>query len=163
MNQINWQTIPLSKGYCDSDFTGDKDTRVSVTGFCVSVLGYLVSWKSQCQKSVTLSSTEVEYVAVSEMCAELLFIQMILEFLGRKVEYPIIVRCGNVRAIFLAHNAKTSHQTKHINTRYYFVPEYVESGVIKIVFVRTSENLSDPYTKNVSKMIYNKNVQVYQE
>ena len=65
-------------GYCDSDFAGDKDTRLSVSGFCVFVMGCLVSWKSCGQKNVTLSLTDAEYVAISELCAELLFVRMIL-------------------------------------------------------------------------------------
>ena len=48
------------EGYCDSDFTRDKDRRISVTGFCVYVCGCLVSWKSCRQKHVTLSTTEAE-------------------------------------------------------------------------------------------------------
>ena len=53
---IKWEV----RGYCDSDFAGDKETRISVSGFCVFVLGCLVSWKSRGQKNVTLSSTEAD-------------------------------------------------------------------------------------------------------
>ena len=86
--------------YCNSDFAGDKDTRLSVSGFCVFVMGCLVSWKSRGQKNVTLSLTEAEYVAISELCVELLFMRMILTFLGKKINYPIIVCCDNIGEIF---------------------------------------------------------------
>ena len=150
-------------GYCDSDFAGDKDSRLSVSGFCVFVMGCLVSWKSRGQKNVTLSSTEAEYVAISELCAELLFVRMILTFLGKKIDYPIIVRCDNIGAIFLAHNTKTSHRTKHIDTCYHFVREYVEDNVLKIVFVKSADNQADPFTKNVGEEGFKKNADVYQE
>ena len=150
-------------GYCDSDFARDKDSRLSVSGFCVFVMGCLVSWKSRGQKNVTLSSTEAEYVAISELCAELLFVRMILTFLGKKIDYPIIVRCDNIGAIFLAHNTKTSHRTKHIDTRYHFVREYVEDNVLKIVFVKLADNQADPFTKNLGEESFKKNADVYQE
>ena len=57
--------------YCDSNYAGDKDTRLGVSGFCVFVMGCFVSWKSCGQKNVTLSSNKAEYVAISELCAEL--------------------------------------------------------------------------------------------
>ena len=89
--------------------------------------------------------------------------RMILTFLGKKIDYPIIVCCNNIRAIFLAHNTKTSHRTKHIDTRYHFVREYVEDKVLKIVFVKSAENQADPYTKNVGGKSFMKNADVYQE
>ena len=52
------------KAYGDSDFSGDKDKRLSVTGFCIYIYGCLVSWKSHGQKTVALSSTEAEYLSL---------------------------------------------------------------------------------------------------
>ena len=59
---LNWEL----RGYCDSDYAGDADTRISVSGFVIYINGCLVSWKSKGQRSVVLSSTEAEYVAISE-------------------------------------------------------------------------------------------------
>ena len=53
------------------------------------------------QKHVTLSSTKAEYVAVSEVCQEIMFIKSILEFIGVKIKTLITVYCDNVRTIFL--------------------------------------------------------------
>ena len=108
-----WQIV----AFCDSDFAGDKDKRLSVTGFCIYVGKCLVSWRSRSQKPVTLSSTEAEYVAVSEVCAEIILIKQVLEFLGMTIEYPIIVNYDNVGAIFLAYNQKNSQRTKHVDIR----------------------------------------------
>ena len=131
-------------------------------GSAFFVMGCLASWKSRGQKNVTLSLTEDEYVA-SELCAELLFVRMILTFLGKKINYPIIVHCNNVGAIFLAHNTNTSHRTKHINTRYHFVCEYVKANLLKIVFVKSAEYQANPYTKNVGEESFMKNADVYQK
>ena len=125
------------------------------------MLGCLVSWKSCGQKNVTLSSTEAEYVAISKLCAELLFVRMILEFLGGNVNYLIITHCNNVGSIFLAHTTKTSHRTKHVDTCYHFVREYSEDNRVKIIFVKSADNQADPYTKNLGVEIFKRNSKVY--
>lgn len=96
--------------------------------------GCLVAWKSRALRTHALSSTEAEYLALSEVCCEILFIKQLLEFFGRDVDYPIIIHCGNVGAIYLAHNAKNSRRTKHINLKAHFIREYVEDDTIKIIF-----------------------------
>ena len=145
-----WQIV----AFCDSDFAGDKDNRISVTGFCIYIGKCLISWKSRGQKSVTLSSTEAEYVAVSEVCMEIMFIRQVLEFLGVKVNYPITVNCDNVGAIFLAYNSKNSQRTKHVDIRAHYVRQYVEDGTVKIIFVKSESNAADVYTKNVASNIF---------
>ena len=73
---------------CDSDYAGDKDNRLSVTDYCIYINGCLISWKSRAQKCQTLSPPEAEYVALYEICCEILFVKIVLEFLGEKIEYP---------------------------------------------------------------------------
>jgi transposase InsO family protein len=149
------------KGSSDSDFAGDRDTRVSVTGYRITVNGATVGWKSRGQRSVTLSSTEAEYVACSETCAEIMHIKQILEFLGWKIKYPIIVKVDNMGAIYLANNAVVGNRTKHVDVRYHFIREFVEDGIVKIVFVRSEENTADPMTKNVATHLFKKHTRVY--
>ena len=103
---------------------------------------------------MTLSSTEAEYVAVSEVCQEIMFIKSVLEFIGVKVKTPITVYCDNVGAIFLEYNAKTGGRTKHIDVKYHYVQEFVRDGVIQIIFVRSENNHSDVFTKNTAQKTY---------
>ena len=60
------------KAFCDSDFAGDKDTRLSVAGYDVYLYGCLVAWKSRALRTHALSSTETEYLAMSEVYCEVL-------------------------------------------------------------------------------------------
>ena len=71
----------ILKAFSDSDWVGAQDDRRSITGYCIYLNGCLISWKSRGQKLVTLSSTEAEYVAVSEVCTDIMFIKMMMEFL----------------------------------------------------------------------------------
>ena len=142
-----WQLVMFT----DSDFGGDKDTRISITGYILYVLGVPISWKLKSQRSVTLSSSEV---ALSEAAKEIKFVAQIIEALGIKVKLPIIVRVDNVGAIFMTENISTSSRSKHIDLRHRYVNEMVEDGFIKIIFVRTNDNDADIFTKNVNGKIY---------
>jgi Reverse transcriptase (RNA-dependent DNA polymerase) len=66
--------------YSDSDWAGDPDSRISVMGFVIYLLGASICWRSKGQKGVTLSTNEAEYVAMSEAVKVLdLFITYYLE------------------------------------------------------------------------------------
>ena len=68
--------------YCDADWGGCVDSRRSTTGFVVFVFGCPVSWMSKKQKSVALSSTEAEYMALSAVIAELQWLHQLLAEIG---------------------------------------------------------------------------------
>ena len=123
-------------------------------GFAIYIQGCLISWKSRKQKSVTLSSSEAEYVAISEVCAELIFLKQVLEFLNIKFTLPIIVRVDNVGAIYLANNAISGPRMKHVDIRYHFVRDLIETGIVEISFVRSEENDSDVFTKNLGEELF---------
>jgi hypothetical protein len=84
---------------------------------------------------VTLSSTEVKYVAISDAVKELKFIYYLLSDLHIKVNLPIVVKTDNIGAIFMSENASIGFRTRHVDTRYHFVREFIEDGFIKIEFV----------------------------
>jgi hypothetical protein len=123
--------------YCDSDWAGDAETRIRVTGFIIYLLGVPICWRSKGQKGVTLSSSEAEYVAISEAVKEIRFIYYLLESIGMTVKLPIDVRCNNVGAIFMAENSSSGVQTRHVDTRYHFICKHIEDGFIQIVFVKS--------------------------
>uniref|UniRef100_A0A3Q7GHA7 Reverse transcriptase Ty1/copia-type domain-containing protein n=1 Tax=Solanum lycopersicum TaxID=4081 RepID=A0A3Q7GHA7_SOLLC len=60
----------LVTGYSNSDYLGDVDTRRSMTGYVFTLGGSVVSWKAALQPTVTLSTTEAEYMALTEAAKE---------------------------------------------------------------------------------------------
>ena len=151
------------KDFCHSDWAGDPETRVSVTGFIIYLLSVPICWRSKSQKGVTLLSTEAKYVAISEAIKELKFIYYLLNDLHIKVNLPIVVKTDNIGAIFMSENALTGFRTRHVDTRYHFVREFIEDGFIKIDFVRSVENDSDLFTKNVNQELYAKHTKKFLE
>jgi len=135
--------------YSDSNFGGDKETRISTAGFILYLMGVPISWRSKGQKSVTLSSSEAEYVALSEAAKEIKFVYQLLTGMGMKVKLPIVVHVDNLGAIFMSENVSVSQRTKHVDIRYRFIQEFVLDGFIKVIFVKTENNDSDIFTKNL--------------
>jgi hypothetical protein len=68
--------------YCDSDWGGCVDSRRSTTGFVILAFGCAVSWVSRRQKSVALSSTEAEYMALAAVVTEVRWMQQLLAEIG---------------------------------------------------------------------------------
>ena len=144
------------KALSDSDFASDKETRISVFGYVIYFCGIPIAWRSKGMKSVVLSTTEAEYMALSEVVKELKFIVQLLQTMNITVELPITVYVDNVGAIWLSNNRNTGDRTKHIDIRTAFVMEYQEDGKIIIKFVKSEENDADIFTKNTSSIIYQK-------
>ena len=139
-----WKLEALS----DSDFANDKDTRYSVYGYIIYFCGVPVACKSKSMKSVVLSTTDAEYVAVSEVVKEIKFLYQMLRSMVIKVPLPIKVQVDNVGAILLANNSSVSERTKHVDLRVHFVRDMIKDQVIEINFVKSAENDSDIMTKN---------------
>src|SRR5210317_411399 len=154
-----WKVV----AYSDSDFATDSETRRSTFGFILYLCGAPISWKSKAQKTVTLSSTEAEYVARSETAKEVKFIHQVLTGMGIKVKLPIAIRVDNVGTIFMAENIAISQRTKHIDIRFKFVNEYVKDGFVKIIFVGTKENRADIFTKNLNGELQDKHAMTFME
>ena len=107
-------------------------------------------------KVVAQSSTEAEYIALSETAKAVKFVYQVLVSLGIKVKLPIIVRVYNLGAIFMSENISVSQRTKHVDVRFRFVQQFTMEGFIKVIFVRTDENDMDLFTKNLSGDKYKK-------
>ena len=101
--------------FSDSDFGGDEETRISIAGFVLCLMGVPISWRSKGMKSVTLSLSEAECVALSEAAKEIEFVHQLLIGMGMKVELPIVVCVDNLGAIFMSENVSVSQRTKHID------------------------------------------------
>ena len=77
--------------FADADYASKATDRRSVSGGVVMCAGGPVSWYSKTQKCVTLSTTQAEYVAMSDVAKEILFLRRIWFFMLPKNRMPSIV------------------------------------------------------------------------
>jgi hypothetical protein len=139
--------------FADSNYATNEDNRRSVTGNLYTIGGSLVNWMSKTQSTVTLSSTEAEYVSLATCAQELRFTQMILEEIAEPLG-PGIIYEDNVGAIFLVKNKQVSQRTKHIDVRHHYVRELYEKKQLEVRFIRSEENHADLLTKNLPEEMF---------
>ena len=112
--------------FCDSDYAGDPDSRKSVSGNILYVRGVPICWRLKAQKTITLSSAEAEWIALSEATKEIMFVLQLFEEMKIHVELPIVVNIDNMGAIFMSKNINTTSRSKHVDVRTKYVNEYCE-------------------------------------
>ena len=74
------------KGFVNADLVGDIDSRKSTTGFVFTLGGTVISWGSNLQKVIALSTTKAEYVAMTEATKEMIWLQTFIKELGQKCD-----------------------------------------------------------------------------
>ena len=142
-------------GFVDSDYAGDRDKCRSTSGYCFTLSGGPISWRSMLQPIVALSTTEAEYIAVTEAVKEALWLRGLVKDLGI-IQRSVVVNCDSQSAIHLAKNQVYHARTKHIDIRYHKVREVVEDGLVQLLKVDTKDNPADMLTKVVPKVKFEK-------
>ncbi|GKC53439.1 retrovirus-related pol polyprotein from transposon TNT 1-94 [Tanacetum coccineum] len=132
--------------FADADHAGCQDTCRSTSGSMQFLGDRLVSWSSKRQKSDVISSTEVEYIAMSRCCAQILWMRLQLTDYGLGFN-KIPMYCDNKSAIALYCNNVQHSRSKHIDIRFHFIKEHIENGVIELYFVNMEYQLADIFTK----------------
>ncbi|GJW55950.1 copia protein [Tanacetum coccineum] len=140
--------------YSDSDHAGCQDTRLSASGSAQFLGDKLVSWSSKKQKSTTISSIEVEYIALSRCYAQILWMRSQLTDYGFTFNKTPLY-CDNKSAIALCCNNIQHSRAKHIDVRYHFIKEQVENEIVELYFVWTEYQLDDIFTKPLPRERFN--------
>ncbi|KAH9679839.1 hypothetical protein KPL71_026297 [Citrus sinensis] len=135
-------------GFVDSDFAADLDKRRSITGYVFILNGGAVSWKASLQSVVALSTTEAEYIALTEAVKEAKWLSGLVSEFGLKQE-SVCIGCDSSSAIQLSENPKYHERTKHIDVRLHFVRDEIANGVVNVTKVPTQTNPADILTKAV--------------
>jgi len=110
---------------------------MSITGKGIDILE---------QASVALSTTEAEYIAIGQCCAQLLWMSHQLGDYELSFK-PIQIFCDNSSAICLSKNHVHHSRAKHIDIKHHFIRDHVLKGDIEISFVGTTDQLADIFTK----------------
>ncbi|GJW83971.1 retrovirus-related pol polyprotein from transposon TNT 1-94 [Tanacetum coccineum] len=125
-----------------------------IFGYMKGTIDMGLCWSSKKKKSIAISSTEIEYIALSGCCAQILWMRSQLTDYRLKFN-KIPLYCDNKSAIALCCNNVQHSRSKHIDIRYHFIKEQVENGVMELYFVRTEYQLADIFTKALPRERFN--------
>jgi len=145
---------PGLQGYCDADYAGDTVDRKSVTGHLYTVNKGPVTWTSTKQRCVATSTTESEYISLSEACKQGQWLRALLRelqrtgLLGESLTVPIF--SDNQACIALAKDPVAHSRTKHIDVRYHYIRELVVGRKTIVEYCPTADMTADILTKPLS-------------
>ncbi|KAG0594554.1 hypothetical protein M758_UG087800, partial [Ceratodon purpureus] len=120
----------------DADWAGDIHDRKSTTGFVFFLGSTPITWNSKKQPTVALSSTEAEYMAITEGTKE------------------ATIHGDNQESLNLAHNPVYHGRTKHVEVRHHFIREKILSGEVNLEYVPTEEQVADIFTKALGRTAF---------
>ena len=115
--------------YVDVSWANELGHR-SVLGYARFYAGGLISCVSKKQTTVALSSTAAEYMAVTHVIQEGLWLRSLFSNLPLPFQVPIKIFLDNTSTIALSAAAKFHQRTKHIDIRYHFIRELIDNGTL---------------------------------
>ena len=117
--------------------------------------------KSKTQNSVTLSVSEAELIAAVECAQTMLFVRQILNSLGLSIEKPMILEIDCKGTVDLNNNWTVGGRTHHISAKHFFLWDLKESGDFSIMWLPSTQNTSDIFTKNLDGPTFAKHAGTY--
>jgi hypothetical protein len=141
--------------YVDSDFANCKD-RKSITGYIICLNGSPIIWKTVSQKIVALSTAEAEYIGITLVVQEILWLKHIFEFLSLSIESPIMIWNDNQSSIRLSDHHVQHSRTKHIDVRYHFIREHIKRKIIEVAYLPSEDLPADMLTKSLDRIKFQK-------
>lgn len=139
-------------GYTDSDLAGDVVDRRSTGGMCFYLNGSLISWASQKQRVIALSSCEAEYMAATTAACQSIWLRGLLREISAQEIGAVVLHVDNKSAIELMKNPVLHGRSKHIDVRFHFIRECIERGELIINYVGTQEQRADILTKALGRV-----------
>ncbi|RVW73046.1 Retrovirus-related Pol polyprotein from transposon RE1 [Vitis vinifera] len=142
------------KGTVDFGILYKRGEKSSLIGFSNS--DYAITWSSKKQQIVTLSTTEVEFVAAALSSCQVIWLRRLLEVLYNQQQGPTVIYCDNLSAIKLSKNLVLHGRSKHIDVRYYFLRDLCKDGVIDLVFCKSEDQIANILTKPLKPTVFMK-------
>ena len=134
--------------YADSSYVGDIEDKKLITGYCFFLGGGVITWCSKQQRTVSTSTSEVEYVTVSQGAREGVWIRRLLnEFLPNEGVREMKMLGDNETSLTLTRDPESQNRTKHIDVIHNHVRGLVEDREISIEWILNTDILADGLTK----------------
>lgn len=134
-------------GYADSNWAGADPAYKSTSGQIITINRAPVAWRSSRQQSVAKSTTEAEYIAVSEAACDQIWLADLLrdaELLDEPAS-PLFLDNKGAADVIKAENI--TRRSRHIEIRYHLIRDLVEKGEIDIRLIPSADNKADGLTK----------------
>ena len=127
--------LPLR--FNNSDFTSDRITNKSTSGYLFTITGGPVSWKSKRSNTITLSTMEAESDTLTEAIRKTQWLRNLYSELNKPIKSPTLILKNNQSTIKAAKNPALHSQTKHTLLKYRYIKETRQAGIFNILYIDT--------------------------
>jgi hypothetical protein len=150
--------LPLTTlyGYSDSDWAMDCRHRRSISGIVLKLSGAAISWKCRVQPTISLSTTEAEFLALTDAGRMVLCIRSILDELNFSQQHATKLFGDNRGAQMMTQAAQPTRQTRHIDIREFAVLDWCERDLMINDTVTSESNAADMVTKQTPKPVFHR-------
>ena len=138
------------EGFVDADWAACTHDRRSYTGFVFTLANGAVTWEVKKQRTVALSTTEAEYMGLTEAAKEAMYLHRFLKQVEVGNQEVIQIYNDNQGAQKMAKNPVFHSRTKHIDIRHHFIREMLERGSISLCYQQSAEMIADVLAKSLS-------------
>ena len=145
-------------GMLDSGDATKPESQRRFGGLQVFLNKLPIAHKSKMQSSASLSMAEGELIAACDAAQIMLFVMHILEDMGLHVKKPMILCVDCKWAIDLTYGWNVSGLTKHASIKACFLCELKEANTVLCVWMPTTANLTDMYTKTLTLQLYDRHL-----
>nr|GEX12654.1 ribonuclease H-like domain, reverse transcriptase, RNA-dependent DNA polymerase [Tanacetum cinerariifolium] len=142
----------IIQGFNDSSYGVNTQEGKGITGIIFYYGDSPISWSTQKQATVALSSCESEFIAATAAATQALWLKRPLSRLTHSEEENITIMVDNKSAIQLMKNPVFHGRSKHIDTKYHFIREYVKRDDIQVEFVSEEYQKADILIKALPKI-----------
>lgn len=136
------ESVFTCTGYADADWGGSQDDRKSTSGYIFQANGAAISWRSQKQTCVALSTAEAEYISLSAAAQEAIWLRGLSAEIAGGKEKQIEVHEDNQSPICMASNPVYHGRTKHVELKYHYVRT---RGHIRLTYCPIADALTRVY------------------
>jgi len=134
------------EGYTDAD-GASQEHRCAISGYAFIINGGAVSWSSQKQELITLSTAEAKYIATTHAAKEAIWLRNFIGEVFTPLTEPMTLHCDNQSAIAITTNGNYHARTKHIDIHYHFICFVIDNGSLKLVYCPTDDMTADTLMK----------------
>ena len=136
-------------GFSDADWAGDSNDRKSTSGYCFMLGSGIISWRSNKQNCVALSTAEAEFIALSSAAQEAVWLRKLLMNLEFASDEPMLIYEDNQSTICLAKSNRNHSKSKHIDIKYNFIRDVINCEKVKLEYCPSNDMLADIFTKGL--------------
>jgi hypothetical protein len=150
---LDKQTLKL-ECFTDSSWGGDDSVQAkSTSGYIVYFGGGPISWSSGLQSVIAQSSGEAEYIAAFNASTNVVYHRQFLDDLGIQLTGATLVWEDNTAAIAMSKNPVNHKRCRHILVKYHYLRDLHDQEVIKLQYLKTTDQIADLMTKPTSRAI----------